>query len=220
MFDTDTQLGSDTIIDSAGNDRLTFADSTNNVTVNLALTTAQIVNTNLTLTLNSAVSIENVFGGSGDDTLIGNTLANTLVGGGGADSMNGGDGNDTLIIDELDGSVIGGVGYDRVTVAGTAAGAVTLNLNAGQIEYVWAAASTFNNVFDATARPGQSRSMVVPAMIRSRAGKATTSCMAVRAMTRSAVTAATIICTATKDLIRWMAVPPMTFWHSTTMTSA
>ncbi|MEZ6032938.1 MAG: Calx-beta domain-containing protein [Planctomycetaceae bacterium] len=149
VFDTDTPLGADSIADSAGNDRLTFADSTNNVTVNLALTTAQIVNSNLTLTLNSAVSIENVFGGSGNDTLIGNTLANTLVGGVGADSLNGGDGNDSLIIDELDTSVVGGAGYDRVTLGGTTSGAVALNLNSGQIEYVWAISSTYDNIFNA-----------------------------------------------------------------------
>ncbi|MEZ6035564.1 MAG: FG-GAP-like repeat-containing protein, partial [Planctomycetaceae bacterium] len=149
VFDTDTPLGSDSIADSAGNDRLTFADSTNNVTVNLALTTAQIVNSNLTLTLSSAVSIENVFGGSGNDTLIGNTLANTLVGGVGADSFDGGDGNDSLIIDDQDATVIGGAGYDRVTLGGTTAGGVTLNLNVGQIEYVWAISSTYDNIFNA-----------------------------------------------------------------------
>ncbi|MCA9011075.1 MAG: hypothetical protein KDB01_15100 [Planctomycetaceae bacterium] len=150
VFDTDTPLGADSITDSDGNDRLTFANSTNNVTVNLSLTTAQIVNSNLTLTLSSAVSIENVFGGSGNDSLIGNTLANTLVGGAGADSLIGGDGNDSLIIDELDISVAGGAGYDRVTLGGTTAGAVTLDLNAGQIEYVWATASNYDNIFDAT----------------------------------------------------------------------
>ncbi|MEZ6035745.1 MAG: M10 family metallopeptidase C-terminal domain-containing protein [Planctomycetaceae bacterium] len=199
------------IIDSAGNDRLTFADSTNNVTVNLALTTARIVNANLTLTLSSAVSIENVFGGSGNDTLIGNTLANTYVGGVGTDSLNGGDGNDSLIID---GWIPASSEEPETAIAshwaGPHPGAVSLNLNSGQIEYVWAISSTYDNIFNAAGDTG-SRSMVVPGMIRSRAAKATTSCMAAGAMTRSAVTVGMTGCMGTSERTPWMAAPITTF---------
>ncbi len=94
-FNTSTQLNSDTITDTAGVDLLSFVGSTNNVAVDLGLTTVQTVNSNLKLTLNSATSIENLTGGSGNDTLTGNTLANTVVGGLGNDSLNGGAGNDT-----------------------------------------------------------------------------------------------------------------------------
>jgi hypothetical protein len=41
--------------------------------------------------------IENVVGGSGDDTLIGNLANNTLTGGGGNDSIQGGDGLDKAV---------------------------------------------------------------------------------------------------------------------------
>ena len=96
MFNTNTPLGSDTVTDSAGNDYLYFVGSTNGATVNLGLTTPQVVNANLTLTLASATSIENIYGGSGNDILIGNSLNNALYGDGGDDVLSGGDGNDAL----------------------------------------------------------------------------------------------------------------------------
>ena len=45
------------------------------------------------------VTIENATGGSGNDTLIGNAVANVLDGGAGADTMMGGAGNDIYVID-------------------------------------------------------------------------------------------------------------------------
>ncbi len=47
------------------------------------------------------VIIENATGGSGDDTLIGNNVANTLNGGSGKDTMSGGDGSDTYVVDNI-----------------------------------------------------------------------------------------------------------------------
>jgi Ca2+-binding RTX toxin-like protein len=41
-------------------------------------------------------TIENAIGGSGNDTITGNTVANALTGGAGNDTLYGGDGNDTL----------------------------------------------------------------------------------------------------------------------------
>ncbi len=90
VFNTNTPLGSDTVTDSAGNDYLYFVGSTNNVTVNISLTTSQVVNANLTLTLASATSIEHIYGGSGNDILIGNGLNNTLNGYEGDDVLSGG----------------------------------------------------------------------------------------------------------------------------------
>lgn len=51
------------------------------------------------------VVIENGIGGSGNDTIIGNDVANVLTGNGGADNISGNAGNDTLI---------GGLGFDRM----------------------------------------------------------------------------------------------------------
>ncbi len=115
VFNTNTPLGSDTVTDSTGNDYLYFVGSTNNVTVNLSLTTPQVVNANLTLTLASATSIEHIYGGSGNDTLTGNTLNNTLNGYDGDDVLSGGDGNDTLNGGGGKNILIGGNGVDLLT---------------------------------------------------------------------------------------------------------
>ncbi len=115
LFNTDTALGADTVIDSAGVDLLSFVDSTADVGVNLGLTTAQTVNSNLTLTLTSGNAIENLTGGSGDDTLIGNGLNNTLTGGDGDDILTGGAGNDTLLGGDGNNILIGGLGNDTLT---------------------------------------------------------------------------------------------------------
>lgn len=48
-------------------------------------------------TIAFGVEIENGIGGSADDTLNGNTLANVLTGGGGNDMLNGGGGTDTAV---------------------------------------------------------------------------------------------------------------------------
>jgi Ca2+-binding RTX toxin-like protein len=83
--------------------------------LNLGQATSQVVNANLSLTLGSATTFENVIGGDFADTLTGNTLANSLTGGGGNDTLNGGAGNDTLF---------GGAGADRFRFA-TALNATT-----------------------------------------------------------------------------------------------
>ena len=69
-FNTNSQLNSDNITESAGTDQLTFVGSTNDVAVSLGLTTQQTVNANLKVTLASATSIENLYGGSGNDTVL------------------------------------------------------------------------------------------------------------------------------------------------------
>lgn len=63
--------------------------------------------------------IDNATGGSGNDTIIGNAIANVLKGGGGNDTITGGGGNDT---------VDGGAGTDTVVYSGNKANyAVTYN---------------------------------------------------------------------------------------------
>lgn len=112
QFNTDTALGSDSITDSSGIDRLSFAGNTSSVKVNLGSTAAQAVNANLTLTLPSASSLENLYGGSGDDMLTGSSLANVLDGGAGNDSLFGGEGADTLYGRAGNDALDGGNGND------------------------------------------------------------------------------------------------------------
>ena len=81
---------------SEGIDTLNFGSLTTSVVVNLGSTSIQTVNLNRTLRLNSAVVFENLDGGSGADTLFGNTLNNTLTGGAGDDKLLGAGGNDVM----------------------------------------------------------------------------------------------------------------------------
>jgi Ca2+-binding RTX toxin-like protein len=80
-----------------GTDTLSFAFLTTNAIVNLGSTSVQPVHANRTLKLNSAVVFENILGGSGADTLFGNTLNNTLTGNAGDDKLLGSSGNDVLL---------------------------------------------------------------------------------------------------------------------------
>ena len=102
LFDADTALGLDTVNEAVngGLDTLNFsATTTRAVAVNLGLTNIQVVNAGLSLKLLSDTAIERVIGGSGDDILIGNALANIFTGGGGNDTLTGGPGNDTYLFD-------------------------------------------------------------------------------------------------------------------------
>ncbi len=104
LLDTDLPLGTFTLDESGGGtDLLNFSQSTLAVTVDLGLSTSQVVNTNLTLILGAVDTFENASGGTGDDTLFGNALANILEGG---------DGNDQLIGNAGGDDLTGGIGDD------------------------------------------------------------------------------------------------------------
>ena len=85
-----------TELTAQGTDTVSFAPLTTNVSVSLQFTTVQSVHTNRTLKLNQGVTVENVIGGSGNDTLYGNTLANSLTGNAGNDVLVGSGGNDVM----------------------------------------------------------------------------------------------------------------------------
>ncbi|MBR0846090.1 calcium-binding protein, partial [Bradyrhizobium liaoningense] len=70
------------------NDMLSYAGTASNITVNLTNETG----TGFTW----VAGVEHVTGGSGNDTLVGNSAANQLIGGDGNDKINGGAGADTL----------------------------------------------------------------------------------------------------------------------------
>jgi len=89
------------------------------VTVNLAKKGTQtVVSRKLSLKLSAGDVIENVFGGGGDDMLIGNALDNVLNGGAGNDILLGGGGNDTLVGGPASGDgrdiLFGGSGQDAL----------------------------------------------------------------------------------------------------------
>jgi Ca2+-binding RTX toxin-like protein len=81
-------------------------------------------------TIANGVTIENAFGGSGNDVLIGNGVANYLYGGAGVDNLTGGGGNDFMVVTAGDSVFeVAGGGYDNVL----ASESYTLNAGA-QVE--------------------------------------------------------------------------------------
>jgi serralysin len=119
-FAANAALGTDRLVEAAGEglDLLDFGTTTVAVTVNLGLTTTQVVNANLSLTLSAGDAFEMLIGSSVNDTLTGNTLANVIFGGAGNDTMVGlagrdlllgGTGNDSLNGGDDEDIVIGGL---------------------------------------------------------------------------------------------------------------
>ena len=122
-------VGNDTLIGGAGddllnsgdgNDTASYAGTTGDVVVFLGAATAQPPGG---AGMDTLAKIENLIGGSGDDTLTGTVGANTLDGGAGDDRLFGGDGNDTasyagsvggVIASLFSGSASGGAGTDTL----------------------------------------------------------------------------------------------------------
>ncbi len=118
VFDADSPLGVDTIVEgsASGTDTLDFSTTTTiAIAVNLSLAVAQTVNANLTLVLSSGASLENGIGGSQNDILIGNSLPNLLQGNGGDDVLSGLAGNDVLVGGSGKNLLFGGFGNDTLT---------------------------------------------------------------------------------------------------------
>lgn len=82
-----------------GRDVFDFSASTVGVTVDLSLSSAQVVNNFLSLTISSGSVIEDLLGGSGADNLTGNALANEMDGDLGNDVLDGREGTDVLLED-------------------------------------------------------------------------------------------------------------------------
>ena len=98
--------GNDTINGSGGTDTVDYSYATANLTVSLAITAAQTVAAG---DVDTITNVENLTGGSGNDTLTGTTAANTIRGGDGDDVINAGRGNDVIN---------GGAGFDKAIFAG------------------------------------------------------------------------------------------------------
>jgi serralysin len=91
---------------------------------------------------------DQLYGFDGADVLTGNAGNDVLVGGLGADRLFGGDGNDSLLIDAADTDISGGAGFDSALVQ--TAAAVTLDMGVASIE--WAQGNAGTDVFDATSQ--------------------------------------------------------------------
>ena len=119
IFGVASAAEADTVTEAtnAGTDTLSFSTLTTDVLLGLGTSAVQAVHANRTLKLNSASTFENAIGGSGNDTLAGNSLANVLTGNAGSDRLSGGAGRDILIggngLDTLNGGT-----DDDILIAG------------------------------------------------------------------------------------------------------
>ncbi|KAA1052521.1 calcium-binding protein [Azospirillum argentinense] len=158
--------GADTLIGGDGDDRFYFDDADAPLQGGAGFDTA-VVQGNVGASLDlAACSIEQAYGGGGNDSLIGigallglaingrdgddlilgSAFNDTLTGGNGSDTLIAGDGDDVLYIDADDALVSGGAGFDTVHVQGD--GNLTLDLTASGIERVFSGSG--NDILTAT----------------------------------------------------------------------
>jgi Ca2+-binding RTX toxin-like protein len=88
--------GNDTLDGGQGIDTADYFDATSGIVANLN-GAQQAYGLTGEVDIDTLISIENVFGGAGNDIIFGDNNANTLVGNGGNDSLIGGGGIDTLV---------------------------------------------------------------------------------------------------------------------------
>lgn len=111
VFDADSNLGQDEIRETASpatendRDRLDFSSTTTiGVQVDLNLTTLQTVNSRLSLLLSDSLGIEELYGSSQNDILVGNARPNVLWGREGNDQLDGGSGGYDILKEERAGN--------------------------------------------------------------------------------------------------------------------
>jgi len=109
--------GNDTLNGGAGTDTASYAGEAGAMFVSLVAGTARRGAAGAPVE-DSLVSIENVTGGAGNDTLTGNGSANVLGGGAGNDTLTGNGGNDTLLGGLGNDTLNGGAGSDTASYAG------------------------------------------------------------------------------------------------------
>jgi uncharacterized delta-60 repeat protein len=116
VFGAATTAEADTVTEgpNGGTDTLNFNTLTTDVVLNLGTSLVQTMHSNRMVKLNSASTFENAIGGSGNDILTGNSLANSLTGNAGNDILVGNPGDDILSGGNGRDILIGGVGIDTL----------------------------------------------------------------------------------------------------------
>ena len=135
--------------ENGGNDTIDFGQLATDVTFGLYLSGIQNVHVNRTLSLNAGNTVENAFGGSGHDSLIGNPLDNIISGNAGNDVVYGGGGNDQLLGGAGRDFLIGGTGADILNGGSgddiLIGGQITPVINLDSIRTKWISGNAYGN---------------------------------------------------------------------------
>lgn len=107
----DGGAGDDTLDGGDGTDTASYAAARTGLQIDLSLTGSQNLGS---LGRDTLIRIENLIGGTGNDTLLGDAGDNLLDGGTGADRIEGGDGNDILLGGDGNDRLTGGTGDDSI----------------------------------------------------------------------------------------------------------
>jgi Ca2+-binding RTX toxin-like protein len=140
VFDNNTRAadGADTVVEAANldTDTLDFSQYNAGVYVDLNTTTRfnVVAGGSLSLSLSSALGVENVRGSASDDLIHGNDRANSVLGNAGNDTIFGGNGNDTMT---------GGAGSDSMSGE---AGDDTFSALDGEVDIIDGGAGTADKV--------------------------------------------------------------------------
>ncbi|MDQ1901638.1 peroxidase family protein [Paracoccus sp. WLY502] len=100
----------------AGVDTIDYSAYGTGLTIDLALVTATVSGSGSTaLTSDTVTAVDNIIGGTGNDTFFGSNAVNSLSGGDGSDTISGNGGNDLLFGGAGNDVLIGGTGVDQLT---------------------------------------------------------------------------------------------------------
>ncbi len=121
-------IGDDSLSGGTGVDWAFYGDAGGAITVDLS---APVANATGAAGNDTLIAIENIHGGNGDDSLLGDSLGNSLAGGAGDDTLLGNSGNDTLLGQAGNDSLVGGSETSDWVSYVSASGTVTIDLAAG-----------------------------------------------------------------------------------------
>ncbi|TCR70565.1 glycerophosphodiester phosphodiesterase family protein [Bosea sp. BK604] len=133
--------GDDALDGGAGIDTANYSDDTTGIVVDLSAGTAEGDN----IGFDELSSIETVIGGSGNDVITGDDLANTLDGGAGNDTLNGGAGDDLILAGAGNDTIDGGAGFDTLDLS-AATGPISVDTTRGLISGAGIGTDSFSNI--------------------------------------------------------------------------
>ncbi|TCR62257.1 ExeM/NucH family extracellular endonuclease [Bosea sp. BK604] len=133
--------GDDDLVGGDGIDTADYSADTAGIIVDLAAGEAEGDATGV----DALASIENVIGGSGNDVISGDDLANRLDGGAGNDTLNGGAGGDLILAGAGNDTIDGGAGFDTLDLS-AATGPISVDITRGMVSGAGIGTDSFSNI--------------------------------------------------------------------------